>query len=164
LSVAWPQEDLSRIEITLFDLDREALEHAQSCIYENAVRTGKNPKLNFIKKSVRAYLAGASKAREMHDLIYSGGLFDYLDNVTSAALVRVFAKMLNPGGSLVIGNFTKDNTTKAFCHLITNWNLIHKTETDMRNWATGVDGCTLRIDYDPGRINAFFVLTNKGQS
>jgi chemotaxis methyl-accepting protein methylase len=158
VAAKWPQSDLDRINVTLFDLDREALEHAQTKIYEMAVKTGKNPHVQFINASVKTFLSSNAESREMYDLIYSGGLFDYLDNVTSAALVRKFAAMMNPGGTLIIGNFTKENKTKAFLHLLTDWALIHKTEGEMKTWATGIDGVSVNVEYDTIGINAFLVV------
>lgn len=152
------QEELDSMEISLFDLDREALEHAQSQIYKTAKDQNKNPRINFINASVKSFLIGGEGFSSKYDYIYSGGLFDYLDNVTSAALVRNLSKLLNPGGIMVIGNFTHENTTKAFCHLMCDWSLIHKSEAEMRDWAQGVEGVDVQIEYDEEGINAFLVL------
>lgn len=159
LVAKWPQADLDRLRITLFDLDREALEHAQTRIFELALEHGRQVQVDFINASVKSFLSSNAETRETFDLVYSGGLFDYLDNATSAALVRKFATLLNPGGKLIIGNFTKENKTKAFLHLLTDWALIHKTEQEMRNWATGIEGVTVDVEYDGVGINAFLVVT-----
>jgi extracellular factor (EF) 3-hydroxypalmitic acid methyl ester biosynthesis protein len=149
--------DLDRLHVTLFDLDREALEHAQTKIFEKAVKRDVRPNVSFINASVKSFL-GSATSETTFDLIYSAGLFDYLDNLTSAALVRKFYSMLKPGGTLLVGNFTRDNLTKAFLHLLGNWHLIHKTEQEMKNWATGIEGCTARIEYDRLKMIAFLVL------
>jgi SAM-dependent methyltransferase len=154
----WSQSDLDRLNVTLFDLDREALEHSQTKIYSIAAQQGKNPNVTFINASVKSFLTSAGDTHVKYDLIYSGGLFDYLDNTTSAALVRKFFGMLNPGGYVIIGNFTKDNMTKAYLHLLANWSLIHKTESEMRNWAAGIENCSVEIEFDRLKMNAFLVL------
>ena len=154
----WVQGDLDRIHATLFDLDREALEHAQTKVLEAAMKHDKRPNATFINASVKTFLTAHPEPGEIYDLIYSGGLFDYLDNTTSAALTRKLAERLGPTGTLVIGNFTKNNSTKAFCHLLTNWSLIHKTEEEIREWAKDIPGCTTRIEYDEAKINAFLVV------
>lgn len=157
----WDQKDLSRIEMTLFDLDKEALEHAQSMIVKTSIETEKQPQVNYINASVKQFLMDTHEStehRETYDLIYSGGLFDYIDNLTATALVRRFYDYLNPGGTLVIGNFTKNNTTKAFCHLLVNWTLIHKTEQEILNWAQDLEDTKKHLDFDDERINAFLVV------
>jgi SAM-dependent methyltransferase len=154
----WTQEELDQLHVTLFDLDREALEHAQTKIFDIAVRKGTNPNVAFVNASVKSFLSSSGSSGELYDLIYSGGLFDYLDNMTSAALTRKFASMLQPGGTLIIGNFTKNNLTKAFLHLLTSWTLLHKTEDEMRAWANGIEGCRVEIEFDPAKMNAFLVL------
>lgn len=154
-------KELERVAFTLFDLDREALEHAQTKIFEVAMKGNKTVNVEFINASVKAFLSSQVELKKRFEFIYSAGLFDYLDNLTSASLVRHFSRMLSPGGRLVIGNFTKANPTKAFCHLILNWNLVHKTEEEITSWAEGIDDCDLSLDFDPQRINAFLVLTKR---
>lgn len=153
-----PQEDLSRIQLTLLDLDPKSLEHAQSKIYEQCLRYDKTVNVKFVRTSVKVFIEGGEVFKNKFDLIYSGGLFDYLDNQVSTMIVTNLYKHLNAGGRMSIGNFTKDDSTKAFCHLITDWHLIHKTEEEIRDWAKYIKEGKLTIDYDPHNINAFMVL------
>ncbi len=159
----WDQKDLEKIEVTLFDLDREALEYAQTKIFATATKLGKNPNVHFINASVKSFLINKvenhNEANQSYDLIYSGGLFDYLDNFTSAAIVKKLYTFLKPGGSIVIGNFTKDNKTKAFLHLLTQWSLIHKTDTEMKQWAEGLEKTKISVDFDKNKMHAFLVIT-----
>lgn len=154
----WEQKDLDRVEFTLLDLDREALEHAQAKIFEIAHEEGKIGNCNFVNASIKAFMGAGAVVEGTFDLIYSGGLFDYLDNTTSAVLVNRLFSLLNPKGVLIIGNFTKDNLTKAFLHLLTKWALIHKTEDEMKAWADGIENCTVDVEYDPLKMNAFLVI------
>jgi 2-polyprenyl-3-methyl-5-hydroxy-6-metoxy-1,4-benzoquinol methylase len=154
----WSPADLERLHVTLFDLDREALEHAQTKLYELAANRGAHLRLQFINASIKSFLTSHAETHEAYDLIYSAGLFDYLDNLTASALVHKFAGMLNPGGRLIIGNFTKENKTKAFLHLLTAWPLIHKTEPEMRAWAQGLGGVSIEVEYDHLGMHAFLVL------
>jgi hypothetical protein len=48
--------------------------------------------------------------------------------------------------------------TKAYLHLLANWTLIHKSETEMRNWASGIENCTVDIEFDRLKMNAFLVV------
>ncbi len=153
----WTQVDLDRVHVTLFDLDREALEYAQTKIYELAIETKKKPNVTFINASVKTFLTYNQENLTKYDFIYSGGLFDYLDNPTSKALVTKFFSILKPGGKLIIGNFTKDNSTKAFLSLITKWDLIHKTPEEILAWGSELTGAKLELEFDTNHINAFLV-------
>ncbi len=158
----WPQKNLDRVVFHLFDLDRAALEHSQTKIFEIAIEKSKSPNIEFVNASVKALLNHHEESAHLFDLIYSGGLFDYLDNLTSKVIVQNLVKMLRPNGRVVIGNLTKDVRTKGFISLLLNWQLIYKTEADMREWVNGVPNCKVSVDYDPNRINAFIVIEKKG--
>ncbi len=154
----WPQEKLDRMRMTLFDLDRIALEHAQTKIFDRLLSLKKRFEVEFVNASVKAFLTHSEEYTEMYDLIYSGGLFDYLQNDIAKVIVQNLYTLLKPGGRLVLGNFTADNTTKAICHLVTRWHLIHKTEREMRQWAEGLPKASVSFDYDPHKIQAFIVI------
>lgn len=160
----WSQEELDRVQMNLFDLDREALEHAQTKIMEIASIRGVTPNVNYINASVKSFLVSSAHSTEKFDLIYSAGLFDYLDNATSTALTHKFFNMLNPQGTLLIGNFTKDNLTKAFLHLIVNWTLIHKTQEEILNWANSIKNCSKKLEFDTHNMIAFLILEKNGDS
>ena len=157
----YDQETLSKINLTLFDLDQVSLEHAQTKIYEKSIEQQKSINIEFINASVKLFIESSNqKNTEYYDLVYSGGLFDYLDNATSTAIVTNLFNFIKPGGRVIIGNFTQKNSTKAFCHFVTNWHLIHKTEEEMRAWTKYLpkNSYHLKIDYDDNGINAFLVL------
>lgn len=154
----WTPEDISRLGMTLFDLDREALEHAQARILELATQRGVSPRTNYINASVKSFLGAQSLSSCKYDFIYSAGLFDYLDNRTSATLTKKFYSMLKPKGRLLLGNFTKNNKTKAFLHLLANWSLIHKTKEEIMGWADEITGCRKSIEIDDNDMIAFLVL------
>jgi SAM-dependent methyltransferase len=118
----------------LLDLDPRALEFAQVKIYEKLYKHNKKIKIHFVNVSVKEFLTSKSIINAKFDLIYSGGLFDYLDNFTSSAVVTSLYRFLNPKGSMIIGNFTHDNPSKGFCHLVIKWHLIHKHENEMVDW------------------------------
>ncbi len=158
------QSKLDRLCLTLFDLDQVSLEYAQTKIYEKSIEQQKRINVEFINASVKMFIESYGiENTEYYDLIYSGGLFDYLDNMTSTAIVTNLFKFIKPGGKVIIGNFTTKNSTKAFCHFVTSWHLIHKTEEEMRAWTKYIpaDSYELEVEYDTNGINAFIVITKK---
>jgi extracellular factor (EF) 3-hydroxypalmitic acid methyl ester biosynthesis protein len=57
------------------------------------------------------------------DLIYSGGLYDYLDDQTAVALTMRLFNMLNPGGRLILANFTPTNYGRPYMETFMDWHL-----------------------------------------
>lgn len=154
----WTQSKLDRARFALLDLDRVALEHAQTKIYEACMEMGKNASVEFLCGSVKLILRSREILADQFDLIYSAGLFDYIDNLTAAALVRAFFKRVKKGGRLIVGNYTRNHSTKAFVHLITRWSLNHKTEEEIRGWAEGLEDCRASLEYDSKGVQAFLIL------
>lgn len=75
----------------------------------------------------------------LFDLIYSGGLYDYLvDSAASALTSRLFS-MLKPGGQLLISNFTPDNYGRAYMEIFMDWHLALRTEHELISLINQVD-------------------------
>ncbi len=64
------------------------------------------------------------------DLIYSVGLFDYLDERVAARLVGVLVDKLAPGGRVLIGNF-RDTPELAWGHVFQDWRLVCRETADL---------------------------------
>lgn len=115
-----------RIELTLLDLDPEALDHAERRLLpwldadqvnvqrENLFRL---PQL----KRVATRLADT-------DHIVCTGLFDYLADEDAAAMVQCFWQHLSPGGEMIVFNFAPANPSQAYMEWIGNWYLIYRDE------------------------------------
>lgn len=65
------------------------------------------------------------------DVIYSTGLFDYLNVNTGKRLVTTLFNMLNPGGQLVVANFMPGIRDIGFMEAFMDWKLIYRTRHDM---------------------------------
>jgi extracellular factor (EF) 3-hydroxypalmitic acid methyl ester biosynthesis protein len=72
------------------------------------------------------------------DLIYSPGLYDYLDQVVARPLTKALFSMLKPGGTLLLANFLRETSTAASMELFMDWWLIYRTEAEMRDFATDI--------------------------
>lgn len=66
------------------------------------------------------------------DFIYAAGLYDYLDDHTASQLTRSAFEMLNPGGCLLLANYTPQTPESAFMEVFMNWPLIYRSEAEMR--------------------------------
>ncbi len=65
------------------------------------------------------------------DLIYSTGLFDYLNVNTGRRLVTTMFEMLKPGGQLVVANFLPGIRDIGYMEAFMDWKLVYRTRQDM---------------------------------
>lgn len=91
------------------------------------------------------------------NLIWSAGLFDYLNNRLATSLLRRLWRWLPPGGELVVGNFSPANSTRAFMELLGGWMLHHRTEGDLASLArqAGIPDNAIRIEHESEKVNLF---------
>lgn len=167
LSVAsGPAEEMTRaieggviqpkdLEIHLIDQDLSALREAQRSIRTAQRKVGKEFHAKFFHKAIKNLIAEG--LQDKYDFIYSAGLFDYFtDPVAQMAAKRLF-DMLNPGGTLVIGNFTAAPGIKIRMDLILDWSLIYRTNEDLQRLYAPF-GPSLKIESEPEQINLFVIL------
>ena len=128
-----PPECRSTLRVTLLDLDPEALDFARQrlgpllpagaidCIRENLFRLPQKP--------------GGDKILGSPDFLVCSGLFDYLDDPATTAMLRQFWQRLAHGGLLLAGNFAPHNPTRAYMEWIGNWYLNYRTAEDLQRLA-----------------------------
>ncbi len=71
------------------------------------------------------------RPQQKYTLIWSAGLFDYLNDRLAAALIGRMWQWLEDGGRIVIGNFHPDNPNKNQMEWCLAWFLNYRTEKDM---------------------------------
>lgn len=91
------------------------------------------------------------------DLIWSAGLFDYLNDRLATLLLRRLWRWLPSGGELVIGNFSPANSTRDWMELMGGWKLHHRNETDLATLAqqAGIPDNAIQIKCEPEKVNLF---------
>jgi hypothetical protein len=72
------------------------------------------------------------------DLIYSGGLYDYLPEPVAKSLTRLLYSQLRAGGRLLLGNLMETPDTTWFLDYVLNWPLLYRTEETMLRLADGL--------------------------
>jgi len=78
------------------------------------------------------------------DLVYSTGLFDYLNVNSGRRLVTTLFEMLNPGGQLVVANFMPEIRDIGFMEAYMDWNLIYRTRQDMVDLTMEIEESQIR--------------------
>ena len=104
------------------DHEPEAIRHAQTLLAHTAV-----------KDNVRLDTANIFhlKTDHQYDLIWSSGLFDYLDDRVAALLLKKVWRNLKVGGRIIFGNFSPKNPTRNGMELVGKWYLIHRTAEEL---------------------------------
>jgi 3-oxoacyl-[acyl-carrier-protein] synthase III len=70
-----------------------------------------------------------------YDLVWSAGLFDYLDDAGFVRLLRRCLEWAAADGQVVVGNFSPCNPTRAYMELVTDWRLHHRSSDDLLDLA-----------------------------
>jgi extracellular factor (EF) 3-hydroxypalmitic acid methyl ester biosynthesis protein len=93
---------------------------------------------------------------QAYDLVWSAGLFDYLEDGLFRRLLRRLLTAVRPGGRLVIGNSSPANPSRAYMYLM-DWPLQYRTAADLRRLAEscGVAPERILIEQEPLGINMF---------
>jgi hypothetical protein len=65
------------------------------------------------------------------DVVYSTGLFDYLQQPTAQRLAWVMFQMLRPGGQLVVANFLPGIPDLGYMESFMDWHLVYRNRQEM---------------------------------
>ena len=91
-----------------------------------------------------------------YDLVWSAGLFDYLDDKLFVFLCHKLYALVAPGGKLVIGNFSTNNPSRDYMEF-GEWHLNHRSEDDLLWLARkiGLNSESVTIQQEPMGVNLF---------
>ncbi len=150
-------EYTEKIDALCVDIDTEALQfsnqHVNNFSHKASVRY-------MTENLIKWGLGKVSHDIGTKDMIYSAGLFDYLEPRLFCRLVDRCHQHLKPGGSLLIGNFTPYDDVLFMDHLL-HWKLIYRTREELselfRKTRFGND---VTILSEPEQVN-LFVLARK---
>jgi len=92
-----------------------------------------------------------------YDLVWSAGLFDYLDDRLFVAILKRLCSGLLPDGELVVGNFSTRNPTRHYMKYFLEWSLYHRGAGHLIELA---ERCAIRreqisVAAEPEHINLF---------
>ncbi len=154
------REDFDRFACTLLDQDPDALEMARGTIHGIERRHGERVEAKYVRESVRTML----HTRQLHEhvgrfhYVYSMGLFDYLTApVARAVLSRVFG-LLEPGGTLIVGNYHVNNETRLYMDYWMDWPLFYRTEETFLDLARDLPARNVSLEFDDTRCQMFLRL------
>lgn len=90
-----------------------------------------------VRASVRQVLAGRAPLAR-YDVIYTAGLFDYLERPVATALTRTLFGLLKPGGQLLIANFAPELVNVGYMEAVMDWWLVYREENEMDQLTAGI--------------------------
>ena len=135
---AWEARELvaesflvARARLTMLDQDPEALAAAEAGFEATVTRHGQRCPARFLPISVGDLLKGKGEELGPQDMIYSLGLYDYLEARPAQALTRLLYDRLAPGGRLIIANFRPETDRRASIELIMDWHLVYRTPAEV---------------------------------
>jgi SAM-dependent methyltransferase len=146
------------LEIVLFDQDRNALSHAFRRLQPLVT-----PRISvlYLNESIKRLLRDANLFAGFghFDVIYSAGLYDYLQPSTAVVLTRNLFAQLSPGGVLCVGNMAPENPCRWFMESHLDWHLLHRTREEMREIAHRASPTAqIRVLEEESGVNPFIEL------
>jgi hypothetical protein len=115
----------SRLTVVCVDADERALAYARRVLGS----AWKND-CTFENKSALRY-----RPKGTYDLVWSSGLFDYLEERLAVHLLKLMWTAVAPGGRVMVGNFADTHSTRPWIEWCGDWFLIHRTREDMQRLA-----------------------------
>lgn len=119
------------LEIDCLDHDQLAIEYAQKVLGQPPESVG----VNFIQQSAIRLALTKNITRylpKQYDIIFSTGLFDYLDERIAIRLVSNLKKILTQNGLMIISNYRDkwSNPSRHFMEWGGGWDLIYRSEEE----------------------------------
>jgi extracellular factor (EF) 3-hydroxypalmitic acid methyl ester biosynthesis protein len=116
-------------ELVALDQDRESL--------ALVAREQRANNVTPVHATIRRFLANGS-AFGTFDLVYSAGLYDYLESSVAQALTAAMFRALRPGGTLLIANFAPNLFDIGYMEAIMDWMLLYRAETEVTRFAARI--------------------------
>lgn len=141
----------SQVFFECVDYDKNAIEYSYNKV-----------KAKGFLGNIEFYRDNAFKFRptRQYDLIWSAGLFDYLDEKTFKMLLTKQLAFLKEGGEIVLGNFSQNNSTRDYMEF-GNWFLHHRSEDELIQIAVdcGVPVNNIDVRSEPLGVNFFLHIS-----
>ena len=141
--------DAKKLKSTCVDIDQRAIDFATELCGPF------NNQINFVNKNILRF-----NSTEKFDVIWSAGLFDYFEDRIFVLALKRMLSLLKPGGEIIVGNFSKDNSSRGYMELFGEWYLIHRSQGELTRLAleAGVLAENVWVDKEPLGINYFLRL------
>lgn len=137
----------SRVVATCVDMDGNAIDFARNLNRDFQHR------IHFVEENVFRF-----HTIQTYNLVWIGGLCDYLSDRAMVILLQSCRRWLKPDGELVVGNFNADhNPSRAFMELFGDWHIRHRSMDELIELTSkaGYSRDKIMVDKEPEGINLF---------
>lgn len=149
------------LEVVLFEQDKNALAHAWRRLTPIVdARFPGRVRLLFLHDSIKRLLRDAELFTPFgsFDLVYSCGLYDYLQQRTGVILTRHLAGATAPGGQLLVANMV-DHAGRLLQEIHLDWPLVYRTREEILDLGRhAVPEARVRLLEEESGVNPFFEL------
>ncbi|HZL12809.1 MAG TPA: class I SAM-dependent methyltransferase [Verrucomicrobiae bacterium] len=144
-------------DFTLIDFNEETLIHAGNELAEIKREFSRRTEIRTHQISVYELLKSTRKktVAKNYDLIYCGGLFDYLAPHTARELIGLWFDELTPGGLMVIANMNDSKPFRNFIEFILDWQLIYRNRAEIFSLVPERCRELTRVIAEPTSVNLF---------
>lgn len=155
--------------LTLLDFNEETVDFTRGKLTDIRAQSGRVTPITLLERSVQHMLKQHSRADEelnweSFDVVYCAGLFDYLSQRVCKRLTEVFARLLRPGGLLVLTNVSTDNPSKGCMEYLLEWNLVYRDRTQMLDLIPSTTAALdSQLKADATGVNYFLEIRKRGE-
>ena len=151
--------DQDKVTVDCFDNDEGAHNHARKLL--EGIQNVNYYKENIVRFALKKDIT--TLIPKKYDLIYSSGLFDYLDEGISVRLIGNIRKLLKKDGKLVISDVRDkySNPSVHFMEWVGDWSLIYRDDESFRNFflEAGFREKDLKIEYEQQGIMQYVIAS-----
>lgn len=92
-----------------------------------------------------------------YDLVWSAGLFDYVNDKVFVRLLKALVPVIKPGGQLIVGNFSEFNPSRDYMEIFGDWHLVHRSRDHLLSLAAqaGIKADQASVSWEPEGVNLF---------
>ncbi len=152
-------------EITLLDFDPETLQFATGAVEKAKARHGRRTTVAGRRMSVTQLIkdssaAGRNPLGSGYDLIYCGGLFDYLSPRVCRQVVGMFYGGVAPGGLVLVANMhNREVLFSRMLEFLLDWHLIYRNTQDLEAFVPdGLSRDDWQVTHEPVVANLFLEI------
>ncbi|MBI4356249.1 MAG: PilZ domain-containing protein [Candidatus Omnitrophica bacterium] len=125
------------IRFTCVDFEQKAVEYSKSEIETLELAKRGLISFEFVLGNVVAIIRNKNFREKLksYDLIYASGVFDYLSDRLSSALIHQLYESAREKGRVIVFNASLDTSShRGYYELLGEWNMYHRTESEMLRW------------------------------
>lgn len=152
------------LEYTLIDQDNTALAFANRALSPMLVRGPKNLSVRYLYLAFKQLLGDERIFESIPDshVVYSAGLFDYLPTGKAKLLLSKLFDKVQPGGTLIVGNFGGPPTAAWAPSYVLDWDLRYRTRKEMEELGSELGPRAVNVRVETEKLGMqFFVMVDK---